>query len=79
MKNRFETLAALCAGAALLSGCGAAGAPVNAAEVPAASESKPSAPAAPAEAAAAVTAQPAVTAAPTAAPAVKPAKPKNAG
>ena len=74
MRNRFETLAALSAVTALLSGCGAAGAPVNAAEVPAVSEAKPSTPTAPAEAGAAATttAQPAVTAAPTAAPAAKP-------
>lgn len=42
MKSLFETLAALSAGAALLSGCGGAPAPVNAAEVPAATEVKPS-------------------------------------
>jgi hypothetical protein len=43
MKSIFETLAALSTGAALLSGCGGAPTPVNAAEVPAAVEIKPSA------------------------------------
>jgi hypothetical protein len=46
MKSIFETLAALGAGAILLTGCGSA--PVNAKEVPAAS-SKPAAAAAPVE------------------------------
>jgi hypothetical protein len=43
MKSLLETLAPLCAGMALLSGCGGAPTPVNAAEVPAATEAKPSA------------------------------------
>jgi hypothetical protein len=41
MKSLYETLAVLGAGAVLLTGCGAAPAPVNAAEIPAASEAKP--------------------------------------
>jgi hypothetical protein len=73
MKSIFETLSVLTAGAALLTGCGAAG-PVNATEVPAATEAKPSAPAAaPMETAAAATppaaAQPAPAMPATAAPA----------
>jgi hypothetical protein len=46
MKSLFETLASLttvAAGAALITGCGASPAPVNASEVPAATESKPAA------------------------------------
>jgi hypothetical protein len=46
MKSLFETLAVLGTGAALLSGCGGAAAPVNSAEVPAATEAKPAAAAA---------------------------------
>ena len=42
MKRLLETLAPLCAGAALLTGCGGAPTPVNSAEVPAATEAKPS-------------------------------------
>jgi uncharacterized low-complexity protein len=78
MKSLYETLAVLGAGAVLLTGCGGAPAPVNAAEVPAATESKPSDPkAAPTEgktgdSAAGATmegAKPADAAAPAAAPA----------
>jgi hypothetical protein len=73
MKSIFETLAALGAGAMLVTtGCGGANAPVNASEVPAASDSKPMATGAAVEhkadapAAAAATAMAAPTAAPTA-------------
>lgn len=70
MKSIFETLAALSAGAVLITGCGASPAPVNATEVPAASDAKPSTPAA-AQTAAAMQAAP--PAAPAPAPAAAPA------
>ncbi len=44
MKSLYETLAVLGAGAVLLTGCGGAPAPVNAAEVPAAADAKPASP-----------------------------------
>lgn len=85
MKSIFETLAVLSTGAVLLAGCGAA--PVNATEVPAATEVKPSAAAAPgapventtagATAGAQTTQTPAAVATTTTAPATS-AKPANA-
>ena len=41
MKSLYETLAVLGAGAVLLTGCGSAPAPVNAAEVPASADARP--------------------------------------
>jgi len=46
MKSFYETLAVLGAGAVLLTGCGSAPTPVNAAEVPASAEAKPADPSA---------------------------------
>lgn len=42
MKTLPESLAAVATGAVLLAGCGGAPSPVNSAEVPAATEAKPS-------------------------------------
>ncbi len=44
MKSIYETLAALSTGAVLLAGCAGAQAPINATDVPGASEVKPSVP-----------------------------------
>ena len=79
-KSIFETLAALGAGAILMTGCGSAQTPVNSQEVPAAQTTEPAAPEpAPAEAAAPAESQSgdatagAAEKAPDAAPAATPA------